>query len=101
VRQLRAARPAAPIVLVEDRTYANTWLVPEHRQRHAGSRAALRAAYERLKAAGVAGLFYIAGEGLLGADGEDTVDASHPTDLGMLRMADAMEPVLRPLLQTR
>jgi len=101
VRQLRAARPQVPIVLVEDRTYANAPLVPAHRQRHAAGRAALRAAYERLQAAGVKGLVYVAGEGLLGSDGEATVDASHPTDLGMLRMADALEPVLRPVLAGR
>jgi lysophospholipase L1-like esterase len=99
VRQLRAARIEVPIVLVEDRTYANAPLVPGHRQRHASSRAALRAAYDRLQAAGVQRLFYVEGEGLLGTDGEATVDASHPTDLGMLRMADALEPVLRPLLK--
>ena len=98
VRQLRTARPKVPIVLVEDRTYANAPLVPGHRQRHAASRAALRTAYDRLQAAGVKGLLYVEGEGLLGTDGEATVDASHPTDLGMLRMADALEPILRPLL---
>jgi len=98
VRQLRAARPKTPIVLVEDRTFTNASLIPGHRQHHAASRAALRAAYERLKAAGVEGLTYVEGEHLLGDDGEAAVDASHPTDLGMFRMADALEPILRPLL---
>jgi len=99
VRQLRAARPKTPIVLVEDRTFANAALIPGHRQHHAASRAALRASYEKLKAASVPGLYYVEGEHLLGDDGEATVDASHPTDLGMLRMADALEPILRPLLR--
>jgi len=39
----------------------------------------------------------VPGEYLLGDDGEATVDSSHPTDLGFARMADALEPVLRPL----
>jgi hypothetical protein len=99
VRQLRAARPKTSIVLVEDRTFANAALIPAQRQHHAASRAALRASYERLKAAGVPGLVYVEGEHLLGDDGEATVDASHATDLGMLRMADALEPILRPLLR--
>ena len=47
---------------------------------------------------GVKGLHYLKGDGLLGADGEDTVDGSHPTDLGFLRQADAMLPALTPLL---
>jgi len=98
VRQLRAARPKTPIVLVEDRTYGNAWLIAAQRRRHAASRAALQGAYERLKAAGVEGLSYVKGDRLLGDDDEATVDASHPTDLGMMRMADALEPILRPLL---
>jgi len=44
------------------------------------------------------GLSYIEGGDLLGDDGEATVDGSHPTDLGMVRMADAVEPFLRNIL---
>jgi hypothetical protein len=87
-----------PIVLVEDRTSANAWLRPAQRRNHAASRAALKAAFERLQAAGVAGLVYVEGEHLIGDDGEATVDSSHRNDLGMMRMADALEPVLRPLV---
>jgi lysophospholipase L1-like esterase len=97
VRRLRGARPKTPIVLVEDRTSANAWLRPGQRQHHAASRAALKAAFQRLQDAGVAGLVYVEGEHLLGDDGEATVDSSHPNDLGMMRMADALEPILRPL----
>jgi hypothetical protein len=101
VRTLRKARPDAPIVLIEDRTYANTWLLPDRRERHTAARAALKAAYEKLKAEGVQNLYYVEGEHLLGDDDEATTDSSHPSDLGMLRMADAVEPVLRPLLAKR
>ncbi len=98
VRTLRRARPAAPILLVEDRTYANASLLSGPRQRNAESRAALRAAHAGLVAEGVRGLHYLPGEELLGDDGEATVDASHPTDLGFLRQARAFLPVLQKLL---
>jgi hypothetical protein len=98
VRQLRAARPQTPILLVEDRTYADAWVVPGRKQRNDENRAALWTAYQNLLAAGVGGLHYLPGNRLLGADGEDTVDGSHPTDLGFLRHAEAFEPVLRNLL---
>lgn len=101
VRRIRAARPETPIVLVEDRTYANTPFLPSRRERHDTSRAALRGAYERLSASGVKNLHYVAGEGLLGDDGEATTDGSHPSDLGMMRMAEALTPVLKPLLTDR
>ncbi len=99
VRILRAAHPYTPILLVEDRNYPNGFLVASRRIRNATDQAALRGAFERLQAAGVGDLFYLEGEKLLGPDGEDTVDGSHPTDLGFVRMADAFEKVLRPLLE--
>jgi hypothetical protein len=61
-------------------------------------RRTLVAAYERLKASGVANLHYNAGEHLLGEDGEAAVDGSQPPDLGMLRIAESLEPVLKGVL---
>jgi hypothetical protein len=99
VQKLRKAHPKTPIVLVEDRSYANAFLLPGPRKHNDDSRAALKKAYDRLKAAGVEGVQYLSGDKLLGADGEDTVDSSHPTDLGFLRQAEAFQTVLGPLLK--
>jgi lysophospholipase L1-like esterase len=96
---LRKAHPTTPIVLVEDRTYANAFLIASSRSRNDSSRKALRTEYDKLNAAGVKNLHYLEGETLLGADGEDTVDGSHPTDLGFVRQADAMQKVLAPLMK--
>lgn len=41
----------------------------------------------------------ISGDGLLGADGEGTVDGIHPTDLGFQRMARGLADPLRRILQ--
>lgn len=99
VRTLRKAHPSTPILLVEDRSYSNAFLLPGPKQRNAESRAALKNAYENLTKAGVGNLHYLEGEHLLGDDGEDTVDASHPTDLGFLRQATAFEKALTPILK--
>ncbi len=99
VRLLREARPGVPIVLVEDRTHGGTMFRPSLASHHAGRRAAFREAYESLRDAGVEGLHYVGGEDLLGEDdGEATTDGSHPSDLGMMRYANALEPTLRRLL---
>jgi hypothetical protein len=98
VRRLREAHPETPILLVEDRSYSDSFLNVEKRQRNDTSRAALRAAYDELVAAGVTGLHYLEGEHLLGDDNEGTVDSSHPTDLGFVRQAEAFEAVLRPIV---
>lgn len=99
VRKLRAARPSTPIVLVEDRSYANSFLVASKRERNDNSRAALKAAFDRLRQSGVKDLHYLKGANLLGDDGEGTVDSSHPNDLGFMRQADAHAAVLGPILR--
>jgi GDSL-like Lipase/Acylhydrolase family/N-terminus of Esterase_SGNH_hydro-type len=99
VRILRAAHPHTPIILVEDRTLQNAFLVAgQMKYYHLKDRAALKAAYNRLKKSGVKGLYYIPGAHLLGDDGEATVDGSHPTDVGFMRQAAIFEKVLGPLL---
>lgn len=99
VRALRAARPTAAIVLVEGRIFPNAFVIPERRAAHDESHAALRAAHERLVNEGMGALYYVKSDDLLGMDGEATVDGSHPTDLGMVRYADAYEAVLRRALR--
>lgn len=98
VRTLRAARAGAPIVLVECIPYPLAAQTPSLREHLAAINAALRAAAGRLWAAGEKNLHLVDGQILLGADGEGTVDGVHPTDVGMMRMADAIEPVLRRLV---
>ena len=98
VRLLRALRPDTPIVLVEDRTYASAWIKQSSRERHRSSRAALVRAYDALIEGGARDLYYVPGDDLLGDDDEATTDGSHPNDLGFMRQADAIEPVLREAL---
>ena len=98
VRQLRAKWPSTPIVLVEDRRYTNSWITPAKNRFHDENHAALKAAFDTLVKEGVQNLHYIPGDGLLGDDGDGATDGSHPNDLGFVRQADAMEPVLRKAL---
>ena len=98
ILSLRRARPRTPIVVVEARPYTNSWICQSSREQDETRNAALRAAYERLLAAGVTGLAYVRGQSLFGDDAEGSMDSSHPSDLGFVRMAAALEPVLRALL---
>jgi hypothetical protein len=101
VKALRKAKPTTPILLVEDRTYANAPVLPALAQRNADSRAAYRKAFDAIVSGGDKNVYYLAGDRLIGDDGEGTVDGSHPTDLGFMRQADAFAEVLRPLLPPR
>ncbi|MDX9974390.1 MAG: SGNH/GDSL hydrolase family protein [FCB group bacterium] len=98
VRSLRAAHPDTPIVVVENVPYQQSFYLQGSRDGYTAKNAVLRAAYDRLVADGVKGLFYIPSTELLGHDSESTVDGTHPNDLGFQRMADAMEQTLRQAL---
>lgn len=99
VRALRKAKPDVPIVMVEDRTYGNSWIIPAQMKRNVESRIEFKKAYDKLAAEKLSGLYYLEGANLIGDDDEATVDSSHPTDLGFVRQADAFAKVLAPLLK--
>ena len=94
LRHLLATHPRTPILLVEDRAHAQEWLYPAMRRDREAKRAAFRALYDRLRAGGVANLAYTDGDPLLGDDSEATVDGSHPSDLGFVRYADCLQPII-------
>lgn len=88
---IRRAQPELPIIML---TKPN--LVGNFAQR----RDVIRRTYENAIAAGDKYVWFIDGQKLFGEDDRDacTVDGVHPNDLGFLRMANAVEPVLRRAL---
>jgi hypothetical protein len=100
VKLLREKRPQMPILLLEERTWSDGWILPSRADNQEQRRAELRAAYDELVAGGVKDLHYMKGDDFVGRDDEGTVDGSHPNDLGMMRYADALEPELRKLIPT-
>jgi hypothetical protein len=99
VKTLRAAHPKTPIVLVENIAYQDAPFVEARFSSYSRKNAALKAAYERLVKDHVKNLYYITSDGLLGNDGDATVDGTHATDLGFLRMSDKIGPVLKKVLK--
>ncbi len=75
IQILRKAHPQTPVLLVEDRSYADSFLISAKRERNRTSRQALWKVYEELKTAGDKYLYYLEGEQLLGDDNEAWVPA--------------------------
>ncbi len=95
IRKLETAFRSVPIVLVEDRTFTNAWIKPGMLALHDRRRIELRKTYEKLKSEGFDNLYYKEGGELFGTDNEASLDGSHPSDLGGMRMAEQMEAFLR------
>jgi hypothetical protein len=99
VLTLRNAHPKTPILLVEDRNYADNFLNAARRERNETNHAAMRSVYAKLQRDKVPHLHYLKADALLGDDGEATIDGSHPTDLGFLRQATEFQKALRKILK--
>jgi lysophospholipase L1-like esterase len=98
VKTIRAAHAKTPIVLVENETYTDSPFREERLAKVVAVNSLLKKLYERMKADGDIAVYYVPASSLLGSDGEDTVDGTHPTDLGFVRIAEGMAPVLREAL---
>jgi lysophospholipase L1-like esterase len=99
IRILRAAHAGVPILVVSRTPYAVELQNEESARAGAERREFQRATVEKLRSEGDALVFFKDGSDLLGEDFDEcTVDGGHPTDLGFLRMANGLEPVLRWIL---
>jgi len=90
VERLRRDHPETPIVLAEDSSFLD--VSPTEKGR------VLRERFEELQCDGVCGLVLLPATGMLGSDGDGTVDRVHPNDLGMERQAAIFTARLRRIL---
>jgi hypothetical protein len=98
VEILRGRRPDVPILFVGNRLCGDGRFIPERARTQAANSAAQREVFDMLVAEGASGLHILDAADFFGEDQDGTVDGSHPSDLGSIRMADAVEPALRRLL---
>lgn len=96
---LREAHRQAPILVVSKIPYSTEDLHTDARAARLASRDYQRYTVGNLRAAGDRNIYFCDGSNLLGADWqESTVDSVHPNDLGFMRMADSLTPVIREIL---
>jgi hypothetical protein len=94
VKFLKEKRPEIPILLVEGFYNVSGFGDPKESDQ-AKKNIELKRAYDTLKESGLKQIYYKKGAGMIGDDYEGTVDGVHPNDLGMMRMAEALEPAIK------
>ena len=100
VQLLKKQRSDVPVLLVEgfknEAHYFNLASgvndIVEKKQKE------LKRAFDTLRKSGITKLYYHKGDGLIGEDHEGTVDGIHPNDVGMMRIAEGMLPVIKKIL---
>ena len=98
-RIIRDAFPDVPVIFVEDPTFPHTIFDQRMQKEVTSKNEAQKALYKRLKKAGEKKIHYVSTDGLIGDDGEATVDGVHFTDLGMMRYSEKLLPVMRKALK--
>ncbi len=98
-RILRDAHPGVPVVFIEDPTYPHSRFDERMRAEIESKNIAQKALFQKLKKAGEKKIYYVSTDGLIGDDGEATVDGIHFTDLGMVRYTEKVLPVIRKALK--
>ena len=98
LRQLRKLSPNTPILLVEQIEYPTARFVATVEEKIKAINQNFFKAFDTLKNEGDKNIFYLPSKGIIGDDGEATVDGVHLTDLGFFRIADAIIKKLNQIL---
>jgi lysophospholipase L1-like esterase len=100
-RIIRDAHPDVPVVFIEDVIFPYTIFENKMLEEVTTKNEAQRRLYDKLKKSGEKRIYYIEAEGMLGDDGEATVDGLHFTDLGMMRYVEHVLPTLKKALRKK
>jgi len=96
--RLTRLRPDVPILLVDARKFDNAPLIKDRNDSFYYKQTEVKKVYEKIVRTRK-NVYYLPGDTLLGTDGESTVDGSHPTDLGMMRMTESLLPIMKKILR--
>ena len=98
-RVIRDAHPDVPVIFVEDVIFPFSIFDNRILQEVTEKNEAQKRLFRKLKKSGERRIYYVGAEGMIGDDGEATVDGIHFTDLGMMRYVDHLMPTIRKALK--
>lgn len=98
-RVIRDAHPDVPVIFIEDVIFPHTAYDNRIKEEVTLKNQAQKRLFDRLKKSGEKKIYYICAEGMIGDDGEATVDGIHFTDLGMMRYVEHILPTVKKALR--
>lgn len=98
-RILRDAHPDIPVIFIEDPIFPTSVFDKRMLNEVQTKNDAQKRLYKKLRKAGERKLYYISADGLIGDDGEATVDGIHFTDLGATRYVEKVLPVIKRVMR--
>ena len=98
-RIIRSKHPATPVVFIEDPIFTHTLYDERIAKEVQRKNDTLKEIFNRLKKENEKNIIFISSKNMLGEDGEATVDGIHFTDLGMMRYADLVCPIIKKAIK--
>ena len=98
-RIIRDKHPDTPIVFIEDPVFTHTLFDQRIDREVKRKNQTLNEIFNSLKKQGEKKIYLIHLKNMIGNDGEATVDGIHFTDLGMMRYADLVTPIIKKLMK--
>lgn len=96
---IRSRHSDTPILFVENPIFAHARFNQSIAKEVEEKNAALNAVFRSLQARGEKKIYLLSSKDIIGSDGEATVDGVHFTDLGFMRYADVLYPLLKKHLE--
>jgi hypothetical protein len=96
---IRREQPQIPVILVENILYPHMYFDQEVFSFIREKNEILSRIYKAGRKNGDRKIYYVKADALIGDDQEGTVDGVHLTDLGFLRLAERLYPVIRKRMQ--
>ena len=102
LKVLKEKHPSTPVILVENVVQQNLFIRVKDPGKADEKSAILKKVYENVVSEWNGRLFYVENDDrLYGNDGEASVDGVHATDVGFMRMAHVIKPVIEKALEFR
>ena len=98
-RIIRNAHPEVPVVFIEDVIFPHSLFDNKILKEVTDKNLAQKELFRRLKKSGEKKIYYISAEGMIGDDGEATVDGIHFTDLGAMRYVNFILPTIKKAMR--
>lgn len=97
-RIIRDKHPNIPVLFVEDPIFTHTLFDQRIDNEVEKKNEALHVFFNSLKAQGEQNIHLLSSQDMIGHDGEATVDGIHFTDLGFMRYAELLHPLIKEII---
>lgn len=92
---IRAKHPDTPVLFVEDPVFTHSRFDQRIAREVKAKNETIASIFQSLKKKGEKNIYFLPSKDMIGHDGEATVDGIHFTDLGFMRYAEILYPLLK------